>query len=428
MRTNLFLIPNHLGGVPLFGFGLLLGVLLLATAAWVAWVIRRPEGKQEVAAMLPMVGIVAVVILLLPRFLPDGFPVRGYGTLLIIAAVSGIALATRRARQAGVHPDTIMSLAFWMFISGIAGGRVFYVIEYWQSNYAQLPLFKALKEVVMFANGGLVVYGALIGASLAFVLFVRRQRLPMLAMADLIAPSLVVGLAFGRIGCLLNGCCFGGVCELPWAITFPKEHQSTYSPPYTAQLIRGEFYGFRLADRNGQLVIASVASNSAAEKEGIEPGDQVKQLDNRHVGTLGEAGRVLEEVLLGARSLQLQMADGSEHRLPAQGLPARSLPVHPTQLYSAINAGLLAFFLWCYYPARRRDGEVFALLMTFYPIARFLLEGIRIDETSFLGTGLSISQNMSLLLLGLVALLWVYLLRQPAGRFFDAPEENPPPA
>jgi phosphatidylglycerol:prolipoprotein diacylglycerol transferase len=96
-------------------------------------------------------------------------------------------------------------------------------------------------------------------------------------------------------------------------------------------------------------------------------------------------------------------------------MPARSLPVHPTQLYSAIHAGLLAWFLWSWYPFRRRDGEVFALLITIYPISRFLLEIIRIDESAVFGTGLSISQNISLALLASAVGLWIYLLRKPAG-------------
>src|SRR5690606_15834824 len=115
--------------------------------------------------------------------------------------------------------------------------------------------------------------------------------------------------------------------------------------------------------------------------------------------------------------------------LPATALPERSRPVHPTQVYAAINAGLLGWFLWSYYPARRRDGEVVGLLLTLYPLGRFLLEAIRTDEGSFLGTGLSISQNISLVLLAAMAMFWWYLLRQPPGRRFDpAPQQLAPAA
>jgi len=388
---------------------------------------RKPQGKDEVFAALPVLVLIAAAIIFLPRVFPDGFPIRGYGTMLIVAAVSGLALANRRARQAGLSTDVILSLAFWMFVCGIIGGRVFYVIEYWEDVYAPLPLGEALVEALKYANGGLVVYGALAGATIAFVVFMIRHHLPLLAMADLVAPSLVVGLAFGRVGCLLNGCCFGGVADVPWAVTFPQAGQSHYSPPYAAQLAHGEFFGVRLkvegrpGDPQPPVVVAKVQPNSEAAQQGIAAGDVVTHLQGHSIASLGDVAAVLQQVLDEQRPLRIRIAERGEVVLPAQPLPERSLPVHPTQLYSAINAGLIAFFLWSFYPARRRDGEVFALLITFYPIARFLLEMIRVDESSFFGTGLSISQNVSLLLLAAVALLWVYLLRQPAGRVFDPP-------
>jgi phosphatidylglycerol:prolipoprotein diacylglycerol transferase len=90
--------------------------------------------------------------------------------------------------------------------------------------------------------------------------------------------------------------------------------------------------------------------------------------------------------------------------------------VHPTQLYSSVNAALLAWLLWSFYPFRRRDGEVVALMLLLYPIARFLLEVIRVDESAVFGTGLSISQNISLVVLVAGIALWVSLCRQPAGK------------
>jgi phosphatidylglycerol:prolipoprotein diacylglycerol transferase len=89
--------------------------------------------------------------------------------------------------------------------------------------------------------------------------------------------------------------------------------------------------------------------------------------------------------------------------------------VHPTQVYSAIDAGLLAWLLWSYFPFRRHDGECLALLLTIHPITRFLLEVIRTDEPAVFGSGLSISQNISIALLACAAALWWYLSRQPRG-------------
>jgi phosphatidylglycerol:prolipoprotein diacylglycerol transferase len=97
------------------------------------------------------------------------------------------------------------------------------------------------------------------------------------------------------------------------------------------------------------------------------------------------------------------------------------LPVHPAQVYSAIDAGLLAWFLWAYYPFRRRDGEVIALLLTIHPISRFMLEIIRTDEPAVWGTGLSISQNISILIFVVAVGLWIYLLREPRRVAWSAP-------
>jgi prolipoprotein diacylglyceryltransferase len=89
------------------------------------------------------------------------------------------------------------------------------------------------------------------------------------------------------------------------------------------------------------------------------------------------------------------------------------VPLHPAQLYAAIDAAILAAIAVAYTPLARRDGEVFALVLTLHPISRILLEIIRVDESPALGTPLSISQLMSLALLALAAALWWWIGRQP---------------
>jgi phosphatidylglycerol:prolipoprotein diacylglycerol transferase len=91
----------------------------------------------------------------------------------------------------------------------------------------------------------------------------------------------------------------------------------------------------------------------------------------------------------------------------------RSAPLHPTQIYSAIDAGLLALLLWFFYPFRRTDGEVIALMLTLHPISRLLLEVVRIDEPGVYGTGLTISQIVGLLMLACAILLWIGIESRP---------------
>ena len=113
--------------------------------------------------------------------------------------------------------------------------------------------------------------------------------------------------------------------------------------------------------------------------------------------------------------MELTTAEGKVHRIVRPDWPGRSLPIHPTQLYAALDAGLLALVLWLAYPFRRRDGEIFAVLITVHPISRFLLEMIRSDEPGQFGTTLTISQWISLAFLVLAAGFWYYVEKQPRG-------------
>lgn len=404
MCSELFRIPTEFSGVPLFGWGVLLVVWLVGCGVWLAVQARRGAKAAELRALAPMMAIVAAVLVLLPRVFPEGLPVRGYGLMLLLAGVTGVGLAVRRAMQNGLHPDVIFSLAIWMFVAGILGARVFFVIEYWEERFGQLSLGQAVVQSLMFTEGGLVVYGSLIGASLAFVGFCRRHQLPILAMADMIAASLVIGLALGRIGCLLNGCCYGGPTEVAWAISFPAG-----SPAYGDQVDQQKIAGVQIwqesADPEKRIKLYKAADNGQPTL-GV-----VAEIDGRKVATLVEAQAALSRAYWsGAESVEFTLADGSH--LTAV---SRSLPVHPTQLYSALNGALLAWLCWSFYAFRRRDGEVIGLLLALYPISRFLLEMIRIDESDFQGTGLSISQNVSIVLLVLVVIYWAWLIRQPRG-------------
>jgi phosphatidylglycerol:prolipoprotein diacylglycerol transferase len=234
--------------------------------------------------------------------------------------------------------------------------------------------------------------------------------LPFLALADLIAPSLLVGLALGRIGCLLNGCCYGGASDLPWAVHFPRN-----SPPYLDQVANGEMYGFRLdVDHPARPTIATVEASSAAATAGLKPGDVITTINNVAVTSVAAAQQILTESFGRPEPLKLRLAGGDRQiEMPAVDPPAESRPVHPAQVYSAIDAALLAWLLWSYYPFRHRDGEVIALLLTIHPISRFLLEIIRTDEPAIWGTGLSISQNISILIFVVAVGLWIYVLSRP---------------
>ncbi|MCC6127385.1 MAG: prolipoprotein diacylglyceryl transferase [Pirellulales bacterium] len=422
MHPTLFHIPTHLSnGTPVFGFGLLLAVWAVFCAGFFGWLVWRQGLNADTWSYAPIFLLVAAVIVwLLPAIGKEGgLPIRSYGVMVLTAVLGGAALAGYRARRAGVSPDAIYAAIFWMVILGILGARIFYVAEYWRRDYwpiclrdGWMPFLWALANI---SEGGLVVYGSFFGGMAGLLWFVRRHRLPLLPILDLLAPSMVLGAALGRIGCLLNGCCFGGVCDRGPAIEFPRT-----SPAYENQIERGLFHGFSISGNENvsPVVVNSVESGSLAEKAGLRKGDRIVAIDGEKIRAAGDVHKLLAERFLDREPVEIETAERGKASLPALSPPPRSRPVHPTQLYSAIDALLICFLLLAYDPFRRRNGELFALMATIYPVTRFLIEFLRSDEAAIRGTGMSISQNVSLLILLGAACFWYYLSRRPKGFAF----------
>jgi phosphatidylglycerol:prolipoprotein diacylglycerol transferase len=416
VRTTLFHIPAEFAGLPVFGFGWLLLAWVALAIAVSLWLARGSEGRREIAGYFPFFVIVGGVIAFgLPNLVekPLGLPIRGYGVMLMIATVSAVALAAYRAWQVGFDPEVIYSLALVMFLAGILGARLFYVVEYWQeefSPYRTGSVVNTFWAILNVPKGGLVVYGSVLFGVPAGIWFCRGRGLPALAIGDIIAPSMVLGLALGRVGCFLNGCCFGGVCLTHnYAISFPAE-----SPPYVQQERFGWDSGVWLESKDGHVVVAYVAPHGAAKDAGLKPGDEITSINGTNATTLADAR---ERLANGKNFFEVETADGRVLRWNSGDGPPRSVPIHATQLYAAIDAGLLALVLWLFFPYRRRDGEVFALLLTFHPISRFFLEMIRTDEPKHPFT---ISQWISLVILAAGIALWIYIERQPRGSALPA--------
>jgi len=142
--------------------------------------------------------------------------------MMALAFLAGLWTATRRARLVNVSAEIISDVTLWLLVGGIVGARTVYVTTYWQNEFADQPF----SEVFMVQHGGLVYYGGLIGAAIAAIGYLAWKKLPVWKIADVLAPSIALGSVFGRIGCLLNGCCYGRYCTLPWAIRFPEGHET----------------------------------------------------------------------------------------------------------------------------------------------------------------------------------------------------------
>ena len=145
-----------------------------------------------------------------------GFKVFGYGLMLFLAFLVSMNVAARCARRAGLDPELIYDLSLFVFLGGLIGARVFYVIQYWGDRV------RTLADVFKIWEGGIVLYGSIIGGTLAFFAYRALRPFPLMPALDSVAPALAVGIAIGRLGCFLNGCCYGDVCDLPWAVSFPE--------------------------------------------------------------------------------------------------------------------------------------------------------------------------------------------------------------
>jgi phosphatidylglycerol:prolipoprotein diacylglycerol transferase len=140
------------------------------------------------------------------------FPVRWYGIMVVLAIVAVIAISLREAKRVGLAEDHIYSMGLWAIIGGVLVSRLFHVIDKWD-YYMANPA-----QIIGFA--GLTVYGAVLGALLAVLIYCWVKKLSFWQVGDVVAPGAILGQAIGRIGCFINGCCYGLPTSLPWGVVY----------------------------------------------------------------------------------------------------------------------------------------------------------------------------------------------------------------
>ena len=113
-----------------------------------------------------------------------------------------------------IHPNVVYELATWLFLGGVVGARGVYVLSH-------LELIHSFGDVLRSWQGGNVFYGCILGGLTGSILYWLRRPFPFWLMTDVAAPAVAIGIAVGRIGCFLNGCCYGALCHQPWAVRFP---------------------------------------------------------------------------------------------------------------------------------------------------------------------------------------------------------------
>ncbi len=281
-----------------------------------------------------------------------------FGAMAVLGFVAAMFVTRRLCRSAGLDPEVIANAALYSLVIGMVGARTFFVIHYYDQFRGDFA------GVFAVWRGGLEFLGGVIPVIVFLLFYLRLRGLPVRRYFDIMAIGLMVGLSFGRIGCFLNGCCFGRPTDLPWGVRFPygsyaylsqinadpKRHRAQ---PYL-ELPRAEYLSF--TDVEGRWCPKPLAE--------LTPQQQYEVTEGKY----------------------------------------RCLRVHPTELYSWASALLMAAVLYGFWRKSRREPEpgarhwrfwrpglTVAMAFILYGVTRPVLESIR-DDNPFEFTFLTISQ------------------------------------
>ncbi len=134
------------------------------------------------------------------------FPVRSFGVMLMIGFLVSIWMASRRATRFGLKPTAVQDGAIWVILAGVLGARILFIAQEW-STYAGKP-----QEIFKLQMDGLTSFGGLVGGAIAIFVIAKRQGFKPTQFLDTVGVPMLVASAIGRVGCLLNGCCYGHAC------------------------------------------------------------------------------------------------------------------------------------------------------------------------------------------------------------------------
>jgi phosphatidylglycerol:prolipoprotein diacylglycerol transferase len=291
--------------------------------------------------------------------------IGSYSFFLVCGFLCGWLLARTRARFFGINPSHLDNISLLLPFAGLFGARLFARLF-----YAKLPLLEALK---VWEGDGLVFYGGFIFGVASVIVYGLLRGIRLISLCDCLAPSVALGLAFGRIGCFMAGCCWGDIC---------------------------------------------VDSNQLAAKL-----DAVTQARVQTVPAISQSNWFL------AMRFPPESEAFKQHVKLGLVPPnsSASLPVHPVQLYESVLAALLAIALHLRFRGMSgsRSGSASIALLFGYAGIRFITEFFRADNKEY-AFGLTFSQVVSFEI-AFVACVWLFLRWIQASRRLesaDAGSEN----
>jgi phosphatidylglycerol:prolipoprotein diacylglycerol transferase len=308
------------------------------------------------------------IIFRLPEFLPwiGGAPIYGYGLMMVIGFFAAMELAKFLARRSNIDPEIFANAAIIALVAGVVGARLSHVLEnIHEYTRSDRSFAEDLWNAINIRSGGLTYYGGFLLAFPAVLAYGFYKKIPIRVGMDIVAPCVVIGLGFGRIGCYLNGCCYGAETDAPWAVQFPY-----HSDAYMEQFARGE------------IQVPHELLDSLGYPKSIE------QIEQDHSLTMEEQAHLISVA-------------NSQH----------ALPVHPAELYSTLTAWLIAGLLVAYFTLPHAPGRVFALMLILEGISRFLLEMVRAEpQGTLFGRHifgpLTFSEGLSIPIVLLGIVLW----------------------
>jgi len=344
------------------------------------------------------------------------FTVPSYGAMTLIGFLFATFWMTRIAQKVKTDPDIVLNLGFIILIFSMLGARTFYVIHYWDDQFADNPL-----QAINIRAGGFEFYGGLIGAFLACAVYLKLKRLSLRLYCDMVTAPLLFAMGVGRIGCFLYGCCWGGPCpaETPWAVHFPYA-----SPPHHRQ------WKQRIATLPDELTLINrtLMASPIPQQFLTMSRDEVQQKLNEATSELEQAEASGDPRKIKLAKLKHLAADltyqpfldhldafdttPSELKALADQPQFKSSTIHPVQLYAATGPILLSLLAISYFHRRKRHGTVMALGFGLYAIERFIEEIIRVDnpQDTF---GLTVSQGISVAILVLAIFVYLILQKMP---------------
>jgi len=297
--------------------------------------------------------------------------VKSYGLMMVIGFLAAVSLIRRLSRNITPNPQLITNAALYSLIGGVVGARLFYVLHHFE-HFKENP-----GSVFAIWQGGLELLGGVILAITIILFYLLYHKLPIRRYLDILAIALMLALVFGRIGCFLNGCCFGKPTELPWAVRFPYN-----SFAYNSQI------------------------NANLERNRLDP--QLRLPQDEYINFIDKDGnwhpKLYEDL---TEQQKIEVTTGKY----------RCLPVHPTQLYSSVNGAVLCLILYLFWRRSQnadkiltKPGSTFALMFVVYGITRFFIEFLR-DDNPFEFNGLTISQIIGIAMIVLGAVLMIIFQR-----------------